>query len=161
MTDKIEVRCGNGISVLKPEEAECIIIAGMGGELISRIIDDNIEVAKSAKEIIMQPMTSEENLREYLAENGFCITDEVLAKEGEKIYVIIKAVTGNVINNYYFPELLGKNNKELIKAYYNKVIKRINDKIKGAEISNNTDECNRYREILNEVNRVYEGISNS
>ena len=92
LTEQIEVRCGNGISVLKPEEADCIIIAGMGGELISKIIDDNIEVAKLAKEIIMQPMTSEESLREYLTENGFCITDEVLAKEGEKI--MYEQITG-------------------------------------------------------------------
>ena len=161
LTEQIEVRCGNGISVLKPEEADCIIIAGMGGELISKIIDDNIEVAKSAKEIIMQPMTSEESLREYLTENGFCITDEVLAKEGEKIYVIIKAVTGKGTDKYYFPELLGKNDRELIDAYYNKVTKRINDKIKGAEIGNNTEESARYKEILNEVYKIYESISNN
>ena len=161
LTEQIEVRCGNGISVLKPEEADCIIIAGMGGELISKIIDDNIEVAKLAKEIIMQPMTSEESLREYLTENGFCITDEVLAKEGEKIYVIIKAVTGKGTDKYYFPELLGRNDRELINAYYNKVTKRINDKIKGAEIGNNTEESTRYKEILNEVNKIYESISNN
>ena len=126
-----------------------------------KIIDDNIKVAKSAKEIIMQPMTSEESLREYLSENGFCITDEVLAKEGEKIYVIIKAVTGKGTDKYYFPELLGRNDRELINAYYNKVTKRINDKIKGTEIGNNTEESTRYKEILNEVNKIYESISNN
>lgn len=161
LTDKIEVRCGNGISVLEEGEVETIIIAGMGGELISTIISDNIRIAKSAKEIIMQPMTSEESLREFLTDNCFTITDEILAKEGEKIYVIIKAVTGAGKCNYYFPETLKNNSCELIDCYFSKVTKRLKDKIKGAEISGDNEICTKYKEILCEVNSIYESISDS
>ncbi len=161
LSDRIEVRCGNGISVLAEREVESIIIAGMGGELISTILTDNIKIAKSAREIIMQPMTSEESLREVLIVNGFSITDEILAKEGEKIYVIIKAVAGDGKCNYYFPELLKNNDKELIDCYYNKIAKRLKDKIMGAEISNNDLNSTKYKEILNEVNSIYESISDS
>lgn len=161
LSEKIDVRLGNGISHLKSGETECIIIAGMGGELISKIIDESIDVAKAAKEIIIQPMTSEEYVRKYFSENGFNITDEVLAKEGDKIYVIMRIVKGKNINNYYFPELLKENDLELINCYYNKVTKRLKDKIKGAEISNNIIDCKKYKEILKEVNTIYESISNS
>lgn len=160
LCDKIEVRCGNGISVLKKGECDCIIIAGMGGELISSIISDNIDIAKSSKEIIMQPMTSEETLREFLCLNGFVITNEVLAKEDEKIYVIIKAEKGvSEMPSVYFPKLLGNNDRELIRLYYNKVCKRICDKIKGAEISKNNEMLSKYQKILDEVNGIYESIS--
>ena len=160
LSDKIEVRCGNGISVLDKGECDTIIIAGMGGELISKIIADNIDVAKSAKEIIMQPMTSEETLREYLFLNGFIITDEILAKEDEKIYIIIRATCGNSQKQlFYFPPLLKNNDSELISLYYNKVSKRICDKIKGAEISKNEEIQSKYKKILDEVNEIYESIS--
>lgn len=158
--DKIEVRCGNGISVLEEGECDSIIIAGMGGELISRIIRDNINVAKSAKEIIMQPMTSEENLRDFLYFNGFVVTNEVLAKEDDKIYVIIKAQSGvPKKHSIYFPPLLKWNNNELIECYFKKVCKRVNDKIKGAKISGEQENLIKYQKILDEVNEIYESIS--
>lgn len=161
LNEKIDVRCGNGISVLYPEEVETLIIAGMGGELISKILDENLSIANSVKEIIMQPMTSEEHLREYLFNNGFSVINEVLAREGEKIYVIMKAVKGNRIDNLYFPKVLAGNNKELITMYYYKVSKRLKDKIKGSIISCNIAENDKYNKILKEVNEIYESISNS
>lgn len=159
LTDSIDVRCGDGIKVLAPGEVDTIIIAGMGGELISTILSQKEDVAKSVKEIILQPMTSEEHLRNYLQSNGYSIENEVLAKEGNKIYVIIRAVTGSSTDNVYFPEKLGMNEKSLIDAYYEKVSKRLNDKIKGFVLDNKLDEERVYSTILNKVREIYENIT--
>jgi len=91
LEQKIEARQGSGFTVLKPKEADTIVIAGMGGMLISEIIEASKEVAESAEVLIMQPMLDSGKLRSYLLQNGFEIFDEELAKEDTKIYEIIWA----------------------------------------------------------------------
>lgn len=88
----IETRLGNGLSVLLPCEADVIVIAGMGGVLISRILMQGVEAASKAYALILQPMTGQPELRRWLIQNGYGITDEELAKEGHRIYEIIVAV---------------------------------------------------------------------
>ena len=86
LSDKIEVRMSDGLNALVPNECDCIVIAGMGGLLIQKILSDNMQIAKSANQLILQPMTDHELLRKFLADNGFCIYDEDLSAEGKRIY---------------------------------------------------------------------------
>lgn len=94
LNDKVDFRLGSGLKVLKENEADSIVIAGMGGELIADIIDTSINIAQKAQELILQPMTTADRLRRYLYENGFLITDEKIVKELHHYYFIIKAVWG-------------------------------------------------------------------
>ena len=93
LSDKIEVRIGGGLSVLKENETDTIIIAGMGGQLISEIIDGNIQLAKKCR-LVLQPMNAQYELRKYLIKNGFTITNEDIAIEGFKVYNILNAENG-------------------------------------------------------------------
>lgn len=68
-----------------------IIIFGMGGELIARILGDAPWVKDPGIRLILQPMTHAESVRRYLAGEGFAIIDEVLSTEGGKIYQTIVA----------------------------------------------------------------------
>lgn len=70
--------------------ADNVIVAGMGGELIARIICE-CSFLKPDISFILQPMTKAEVLRKELYKNGFRITAEKTAEEGDKLYVIIKA----------------------------------------------------------------------
>lgn len=92
----IELRQGNGLSCLKPYEIEEIIIAGMGGELIQKIIENDFETASSAI-LILQPMNSQYELRRFLYDSGFAVIKEDLAKEGHKIYNLILAKQGKPV----------------------------------------------------------------
>lgn len=89
LQNKIETRQGSGLSVLKPREAEIIVIAGMGGILISEILEQDKEVAEAAELLILQPMQDSGKLRKYLVTHGFEIIDEELAKEESKLYEIL------------------------------------------------------------------------
>lgn len=91
LQNQIETRQGNGLAVLKPYEADTIVIAGMGGMLISEIIEQSKDVAQAAKMLIMQPMLDSGKLRSYLLASGFEIIEEELAKEDRKIYEILWA----------------------------------------------------------------------
>lgn len=89
LTDKIETRLGSGLTILKPKEAATIIIAGMGGLLISELIQQSLEVAQMAEELILQPMQAQEELRRYIVGAGFKIVKDILVKEDNRIYEII------------------------------------------------------------------------
>lgn len=74
-----------------PQSSFNVVIAGMGGELIAKILAAGIDKAKQAKGIAMQPMGGARELRAYLYANGFCIDNERIIKEGGRYYQIITA----------------------------------------------------------------------
>lgn len=88
--DIVSVRLGDGLLGLGDENLTDIVIAGMGGELIARIIDDAPFVKIAGLRLILQPMTRPEALRGYLYKNGFNIIDEALVLDG-RIYQVICA----------------------------------------------------------------------
>lgn len=87
---QIECRLGSGLSTLSPKEADAIVIAGMGGELIAALLDADKEIAENAKQLILQPMTALPKLRHYLQETGFTTQFETLVREEEKLYHILE-----------------------------------------------------------------------
>ena len=89
--NRIEARLGDGLQVLSAGEVDTICIAGMGGALIEKILDDSPEVVKSARQLILQPMNGVKKIRKWLAENDWAIADEDLAEAGGIIYEIICA----------------------------------------------------------------------
>lgn len=96
LADSIETRLGNGLCALKLGEADVIVIAGMGGILITEILEEGIDIARSAKQLILQPMRDSDLLRRWLYKNSFHIVDEELVKEEDKIYEIIWAANGAI-----------------------------------------------------------------
>ena len=77
----------DGLQKVNEEEAETVIIAGMGGDVISGIIDRCPFKEKSV--FILQPMTAAPVLREYLAKNGFYAEKEIAVTENHKIYSVM------------------------------------------------------------------------
>ena len=89
--NQIEARLGDGLQVLSVGEVDTICIAGMGGALIQKILEESPEVVKSARQLILQPMNAVKKIRTWLAENDWAIADEDLAEAGGIIYEIICA----------------------------------------------------------------------
>ncbi|MBQ9097004.1 MAG: SAM-dependent methyltransferase [Clostridia bacterium] len=92
LSDKITLRLSNGLDNINDNEAETVVIAGMGGEIISRML----EKPKPAgiKRIVLQPMTDIPLVRRKIHENGMIITAERLAAEKDKIYTVIACEYG-------------------------------------------------------------------
>ncbi|KXS41870.1 MULTISPECIES: tRNA (adenine(22)-N(1))-methyltransferase [unclassified Candidatus Frackibacter] len=106
LQDKIEVRIGAGLTVLKPKEVKSIVIAGMGGNTIIDILTNEIEVTNSLEKLILQPMNASYNLREWLVTNHWQIKDEGLVREGAKFYEVIAAQPGQeIIDNDFLLEV--------------------------------------------------------
>lgn len=86
----VELRLGGGLSPIEKGEVESIIIAGMGGEMIEKILSEGSDKT-SGVTFILQPMNRQAELRYFLLNNGFYIIDEDLAVEGFKVYNLIVA----------------------------------------------------------------------
>ena len=80
----------DGIEAYRPDH---VMILGMGGELIARILGDAPWTKDGSIRLCLQPMTHPEKLRAFLAKNGYRITDEriVVEEKENKIYQIIAA----------------------------------------------------------------------
>lgn len=146
LDDKVDLRLGSGIEVLNENEVDEVIIAGMGGILISELLEAKKNVAHSLDKLILQPMQAQDELRKYLLNNGYEILDEVLVKEDFRIYEIIVAkyteVNTVVEDDIYYE--VGKKlieNKDLLvnelidkKIFmYNSILKKLEGKT-GKEI---------------------------
>jgi tRNA (adenine22-N1)-methyltransferase len=92
--ERPDLRVGNGLRTLKPAETDIVVIAGMGGLLIAEILGDDLSKSKTYRKLILQPRTAANKLRSWLFKNGFRITDEALAREGERLCEIIAATSG-------------------------------------------------------------------
>ena len=86
---KIEHIVCNGLEKIPPVDQ--IIIAGMGGILISKILDKDFEKARQAEKLILQPMQQVDYLRKFLYDKGFKILDEKIVFEDNKFFHIIVA----------------------------------------------------------------------
>lgn len=90
LEEYIDLRLSDGVKALKPGEADSILIAGMGGGLVMHILEDGKEVCHRAKELILQPQSELERVREFLRENGYRILAEEMVLEEEKFYPMMK-----------------------------------------------------------------------
>lgn len=86
----IQTRLSDGVAALKPGEVEAVLIAGMGGGLVMHILKDGEKVCQSAKELILQPQSEIEHVREFLREKGYTILAEDMVYEDGKFYPMMK-----------------------------------------------------------------------
>ena len=86
----IQTRLSDGVAALKPGEVEAVLIAGMGGGLVMHILKNGEKVCQSAKELILQPQSEIENVREFLREEGYAILAEDMVLEEGKFYPMMK-----------------------------------------------------------------------
>ena len=88
LSDKIGTRLSNGLERLEASEADSIVIAGMGGALMTDILNGGMHVIESGKELILQPQSEIFKVRHFLHDNGYMIVDEQILKEEGKYYFI-------------------------------------------------------------------------
>jgi len=93
--DRIETVLSDGLQNVTLSSPCDVTIAGMGGDLMARILSDRPDVKNNAGiRFILQPMTKQEHLRRYLGENGFAIETELVAEEGKLYEILVCRYTG-------------------------------------------------------------------
>lgn len=157
----VSTRLSDGLNEIFSNEADDIVIAGMGGELIANILEKAPWLKNSEKHLILQPMTSAEELRRFLQQEGYTVLKEQAAVDGSHAYTVMLAVYDpqNVPKNELYPYiglLSGdtEESKEYIRRQANSIEKRAN----GLQVSGHAEEANAYFHILAELRKVLEGV---
>lgn len=91
---QIEVRLGDGLQVLRPGEADTVVLAGMGGRTICAILSAGHAVLAGVERLLLQPMRDVPLVRRWLLENGWRLFDEEMVYEGGHYYVVIESRPG-------------------------------------------------------------------
>ncbi len=92
--ERIDLRLSDGLAALSPGEADTVLIAGMGGPLMERILSAHPETVKTVKELVLQPQSELAEFRRFLHKSGFRITEEDMLFEDGKYYTILRAEHG-------------------------------------------------------------------
>lgn len=94
LQDKIETRLSDGLSAYRQGEADSIVIAGMGGALMVRILTDGADKCTGLKELILSPQSEIFLVRRFLVQHGWSIEREIMLEEDGKYYTVMRAVPG-------------------------------------------------------------------
>ena len=91
LTRAVRLALSDGLAAVEPAEADEIVIAGMGGDLIAALIARCPWLREPDKHLVLQPMSKEGRLRRFLCRSGFAIRGEAVAREGERLYLVLSA----------------------------------------------------------------------
>ena len=124
LDEKIKTRLSDGLEKLLPGEADSIVIAGMGGMLVVKILTQGQAVLDSVQELILQPQSDLDAVREYLHRTGFVIVQEEMVFEEGKYYPMMKAVHGENTDDrkiwFLYGRLLLENRHPVLESYLQK-----------------------------------------
>lgn len=164
LEEYIETRLSDGVLALAEREADSILIAGMGGELIIHILTEGESVCKQAKELILQPQSDLCRVREYLRLNKYKIVDEDMVCEDGKFYPMMRAVNVShddvwdrmdeettMVCDIYGPLLL-KNGHPVLRRFLVKRHGQLSQILSQLEKQKETEAIvNRVREVREEI----------
>lgn len=128
LQDKIETRLGSGLETLtEADKVDTIVIAGMGGKLMTELLQQAKVSRKLYPTLILEPNIGEPGVRRWLMKNNYEIVKEEIIEVSGHIYELIKAklrdknvtLTKNEIQ--FGPKLLQERNAFFIKKWTNQL----------------------------------------
>ncbi len=96
LEDCMACRLSDGLQKVLPGEVDAIVISGMGGILMRRILDDGLETVLAARELILSPHRNPELIEEFLELHGFAIVADEVIEDKKRCYRVMKAVNSHL-----------------------------------------------------------------
>ena len=131
--EAVDFRLCAGLETYAPDEADTIVIAGMGGETIMSVL--SAAPWTREKTLILQPQTKQPRLRVWLNENGYAVEDASLVYDTGRIYVIWKCTAGEkrelAAYERYVDRTLVMRRDALLPAYIDGIMKKLLHKRQG------------------------------
>lgn len=121
--ERIDIRLGGGLAPVKPGEADCISIAGMGGMLMVDILREGGGVMRAADRLVLQPQLDVPQVRRFVQQSGFRIANERMLYEG-RFYTVLRCERGRGAEytpaEYAFGKILIDNKDATLRRYLEK-----------------------------------------
>lgn len=161
---ELTLRLSDGLRQVTPEEAEDVVIAGMGGELILRIVEETPWLREGERRLVLQPMSSVPELRRGLRRLGFAVLEEHAVRDGGKVYSAFTAESarGAVKTDDLYP-WMGKlvPGEPHVDEYARKVLRKLSAQRKGALHRGDTSGAGELEEWIREIGQRYLGENSS
>jgi len=154
LTEQITIRLSDGLQRLVPGEADTVLLCGMGGLLMIKILSDYPEATASVKELILQPQSEVGEVRHFLHKQGYEITKEHMLKEDGKFYVMMRAVKSTEPQqyetecDYMYGKLLLEEKNEVLLEYLERE-HRLRRDVLAALAGQDTENARLRKESLN------------
>lgn len=135
--EQLSLRRSDGLREIGEQEADDIVIAGMGGELILRIVAETPWLWQKEKRLILQPMSSAEELRIGLRDLGVAVLEEHAAEDAGKVYSAFAcSYLGTTPETDEFYPYMGKlqPGEKAVTLYAEKMLRELRNRLKGAEL---------------------------
>ncbi|PMC39654.1 tRNA (adenine(22)-N(1))-methyltransferase TrmK [Bacillus sp. UMB0899] len=167
LSESIFVRKGDGLSVLRnDDQVDCITIAGMGGTLISKILEEGSGKLTNVTRLILQPNIHAISIRLWLVDNGWKLIAEEIIEEDHKIYEVLVAEKGDPKEPYQAhsyeaslllgPFLAAKRSDIFMKKWTGE-LNHLKSIIKQLEQAGHTIESSeKYQELIKQVKLIEE-----
>lgn len=150
VSDKVETRLSNGLLNIRSDEIDEVIIAGIGGDLIIKIISDSPWL--KTKKLILQPMTAAYELRCFLFNESYLVVDEKAIEDSGKVYTVmyINPEYKKPVYNEIYPYigLILNNWNNDTKKYIEKEITHLKKMLNGATACCNYEEASLLKNII-------------
>ncbi len=160
LAEHIKTVLSNGLENVSETEADDIIMSGMGGEVIIDIIKNAKWLKNVDKRLILQPMSEDEKLREFLKDNMFFIEREGAVISKNKVYTVMSVKY--VVKKFNVPKLythigqLKADSSLETATYIQKKIKSLEKRAIGLKALNKTLEYMDICKIIEELKRLIE-----
>lgn len=148
LNNQIDVRLGDGLEVVD-DCVELVVIAGMGGKLISRILQQASNKLVNVTKLILQPNNNAHVVRQTLIKLNFHLSSETMMEENSQIYEILIA-DKNHLSPYnddterqiiFGPHLL-KNKNSIFMKYWRSEYKNLKNILYNVRQSKSNQETN-------------------
>lgn len=157
--DTVSARLSDGLHAFSSCDADDIVIAGMGGEMIIKIIREAPWLKDTQKHLILQPMTSVEPLRLFLAEQNFKVLREEAVEEDGHVYTVmlVQYSTEKVCVDELYP-YIGKlkADTQAAKIYIRRRITNLKKRHKGLLLTGKQTEASELGNIIDRLKAMQE-----
>lgn len=165
LEDKITTVLSDGLDSIDKDTCDDIVIAGMGGLLITELISRTVWLRNSRYRLVLQPMSHAEDVRRFLFENGFEIVEECCTRDGRHYYCVIAAEYSGE-RTFYSPAAvyvgkLDAGSDEVTRTYLEKQLQRLEKRCNALKKASayNDAEVEKLSEIIIDFKRLTEKMT--
>ncbi len=167
--NQIETRRSNGLEKLQEQEVDSILIAGMGGVLMIQILEEKPELVQQVKELILQPQSEINKVRQLMQERGFVIVAEKMVKDEGKYYMMMKAVPQSMVSetekyflskkeHFYYGRLLLEERHSVLEEFLRWDLGLCENILYNLRAEGTENAKARERELKERIDMIYSGL---
>ncbi len=132
---EMKLRLSDGLEKILPDEVDTVVMAGMGGDLIQKILSQCPWRKREGLQFILQPQSAGNVLRRWLCEDGFEIQREEPVQDGHFLYTVMDIRQGEPApltpgTEYASPALLASGSP-LVGNYLARVENALQETVRG------------------------------